>query len=57
MNTKHLGTYLNDALAGSLAALEFVKRLKSANAGTLPGQVFTDLGQEIEQDQPVLRGL
>jgi hypothetical protein len=57
MNTKHLGTYLNDALAGSLAALEFVKRLKSVNAGTLPGQVFTDLGQEIEQDQPVLRGL
>src|SRR5215472_472733 len=54
---KHLGTYLNDHLAGSVAALELFKRLKSANAGTPRGQVFADLLQEIEQDQTALRDL
>jgi hypothetical protein len=57
MNTKHLGTYLNDHLAGSVAALELFKRLKSANAGTPRGQVFVDLLQEIERDQTALRDL
>jgi hypothetical protein len=57
VNTKHLGTYLNDHLAGSRAALELFKQLKSANAGTPRGQVFADLLQEIEQDQTALREL
>jgi hypothetical protein len=57
MNTKHLGTYLNDHFAGSVAALELFKQLKSANAGTPRGQVFADLLQEIEQDQTALRDL
>ena len=57
MNTKHLGTYLNDHLAGSVAALELFKRMKSANAGTPRGQVFADLLQEIERDQTALRDL
>jgi hypothetical protein len=51
MNANHLGTYLNDHFAGSVAALELFKRLKSANAGTPRGEVFADLLQEIEQDQ------
>lgn len=55
MNTKHLGTYLNDHLAGSVAALELFKRLKFANTGTPRGQVFADLLREIEQDQTALR--
>ena len=57
MNTKHLGTYLNDHFAGSVAALELFERLKSANAGTPRGQVFADLLQQIEQDQTALRDL
>src|SRR5258708_9796676 len=57
VNTKHLGTYLNDHLAGSMAALELFKQLKSTNAGTPRGQVFADLLQEIEQDQTPLRDL
>jgi hypothetical protein len=57
MNTKHLGTYLSDHLAGSVAALELFKRLKSANAGTPRGPVFADLLQEIERDQTALRNL
>jgi hypothetical protein len=57
MNANHLGTYLNDHFAGSVAALELFKRLKSANAGTPRGEVFADLLQEIEQDQIALRDL
>jgi hypothetical protein len=36
MNAKHLGTYVNDHLAGSVAAGELLDHLISANAGTPP---------------------
>jgi hypothetical protein len=57
MNVKHLGTYINDHLAGSVAALELLGHLVSANAGTPRGQFFIELRQEIEHDQAVLRDL
>jgi hypothetical protein len=57
MNAKHLGTYVNDHFAGSVAAMELLDHLISANAGTPRGQFFIELRQEIEQDQAVLRDL
>ncbi len=57
MNAKHLGTYVNDHLAGSVAALELLDHMISANAGTPRGQFFIELRQEIEQDQAALRDL
>ncbi len=57
MNAKHLGTYVNDHLAGSVAALELLDHLISTNAGTPRGQFFIELRQEIEQDQAALRDL
>jgi hypothetical protein len=57
MNVKHLETYINDHLAGSVAALELLGHLISADAGTPRGKLFIELRQEIEQDQAVLRYL
>jgi hypothetical protein len=57
MNAKHLGTYVNDHLAGSVAAVELLDHLISANAGTPRGRFFIELRQEIEQDQAALRHL
>jgi hypothetical protein len=54
MNAKHLGTYVNDHLAGSVAAGELLDHLISANAGTPRGRFFIELRQEIEQDQAAL---
>jgi hypothetical protein len=41
MNANHLGTYGNDYLAGSVAAVESLDHLLSANAGTPRGRLFT----------------
>jgi hypothetical protein len=57
MNAKHLGTYVNDHPAGSVAALELLDHMISANAGPPRGQFFIELRQEIEQDQAALRDL
>jgi hypothetical protein len=57
MNAKHLGTYINDHFAGSVAALELLGHLISANAGTPRSQFFIELRREIEQDQKILRDL
>jgi hypothetical protein len=57
MNAKHLGTYVNDHLAGSVAAMELLDHLISTNAGTPRGRFLIELRQEIEQDQAALRHL
>ena len=55
MQTEPLTTYLNDHLAGSVAALELVEHLAGLTKGTPRERFFATLGQEIKQDQETLR--
>jgi hypothetical protein len=55
MGNKILTTYLNDHLAGSVAALEMLDHLTRHHRGTELEQVFGSLRSEIEEDQNVLR--
>jgi len=57
MEVKHLGKYVNDHLAGSMAAVELLSHLISSNAGTERSRFFVELRKEIVQDQVALRGL
>ena len=57
MSREVFSTYLNDHLAGSVAALELVDHLRAAAEGTPLEQLFVALRSEIEEDQEVLRTL
>jgi hypothetical protein len=57
LNRDILATYLNDHLAGSVAALELVDRLHRLSSGTDREQVFLTLGQEIAEDQQIVKVL
>ena len=57
VNTKHLGVYLNDHLAGSVAALELVEHLAKNYPDTALEGFFADLHADISADQDVLRDL
>lgn len=52
-----LGTYLNDHLAGSVAAVEMVERAIEENAGTPLAAALRELLVAIREDQDVLRRL
>jgi hypothetical protein len=52
-----LATYLNDHLAGSVAALELIDGLLAHPAEPGDREFLAGLRQEIEQDQDVLRAL
>src|SRR5437879_6018028 len=52
-----LGDYLNDHLAGSVAALELLDRLVAASAGKALERFFRDLRTDIQQDQEQLTEL
>ncbi len=56
MSTKHLGTYLNDHLAGSVMALELLEHLKGS-PGLNADHFVDDLQAEITADQKELEGL
>ncbi|MEO8090957.1 MAG: hypothetical protein ABI703_11730 [Gemmatimonadales bacterium] len=56
MATQNLTTYLNDHLAGSVAAIELVDHLRNLSKGT-EREFFTALQLEIEKDQKVLKEL
>jgi len=56
-STNHLHTYLNDHLAGSVAALELLDHLIKHHEGKPLGMFFRDLGTEIRADQETLRTL
>jgi len=57
MSDQHLAIYLNDHLAGSVAALELLTHLEKANAGT-PGEgFFAALRADIEGDRQDLEAL
>jgi len=56
-NTGLLHTYLNDHLAGSVAALELIEYLTEKFPGTELESFLADLYKQIEADQQVLRDL
>jgi hypothetical protein len=57
MEVKHLGKYVNDHLAGSIAAVELLNHLISSNVGTERSRFFVELRKEIVQEQVALRDL
>ena len=57
MSSDALTTYLNDHLAGSVAAIELLDHLRELSRGTERERVLAILQSEIEEDQAVLLGL
>jgi hypothetical protein len=55
--SNRLTTYLNDHLAGSVAALEVLDHLIALHRGTEREKLFTALRSEVEEDQKVLQQL
>ena len=53
-NREALGSYLNDHLAGSAAAVELVDRLRATNEGSPLAAHLEGLGLEIEADRDTL---
>jgi hypothetical protein len=57
MSHDNVSTYLNDHLAGSVAAIELIDDLANASDDALLKQFLADLKREIESDQRVLEQL
>ena len=57
MADHHLATYLNDHLAGAVAAIELLQHLESAHVGTPTARRIATLRTEIESDRGVLTSL
>ena len=57
MAHKHLATYLNDHLAGAVAALELLAHLEEAHAGTLVARTVAELRKDIDADRATLESL
>lgn len=57
MSAEVFTTYLNDHLAGSVAAIELVDHLRHACRGTERERLLATLRVDIEEDQQVLRML
>lgn len=57
MDRRLLATYLNDHLAGSVAARELVRRAAGSNKGTSYGAFLKRLGREIDEDHDALLAL
>jgi hypothetical protein len=55
MSSKSLTTYLNDHLAGSVAAVELLTHLAGIQRGTGQEKQFQALRAEVEEDQKVLQ--
>jgi hypothetical protein len=51
---RYLRTYLNDHLAGSLAALEIARRAAGHNRDTPTGRVLAEVAEEILEDRRTL---
>jgi hypothetical protein len=54
---EHLATYLNDHLAGSVAAIELLEHLQAAYVGDELEHFFTGLRNDIEADRQELKQL
>jgi hypothetical protein len=57
MDTKLLGIYLNDHLAGSVVGVELAKRAASNNEGTELGDFLSELAEDIEEDRGALKSV
>jgi len=57
MNRENLAIYLNDHLAGSVAALELLEHLVAATKNSAHEAFFRSLNQDVAADQDVLRSL
>ena len=55
MTAESLGTYLNDHLSGSIAAVEMLERAIEHNAGTPLARELAEIATQIREDQQVLR--
>jgi len=54
IQVRYLAVYLNDHLAGAVAAHELVKRGASSNEGTEYGEFLNELEREIAEDRATL---
>jgi hypothetical protein len=57
MANDYLATYLNDHLAGAVAALDLLAYLQAANAGTPVGTFLTELRADVTRDRDELEAL
>ena len=57
MADEHIATYLNDHLAGAVAALELLEQLVEAHTGTPLGRSLAELQADIEADRQELESL
>ncbi|MEK6280231.1 MAG: hypothetical protein AABN95_07725 [Acidobacteriota bacterium] len=57
MADEHIATYLNDHLAGSVAALELLEHLEADNSGTPLERFFAELTADISADRQELESL
>ena len=57
MSEQHLATYLNDHLAGAVAALELLEHLGKAHADTPTGRFAAELRADIAADRKELEAL
>ena len=57
MANDHLSTYLNDHLAGAVAALDLLARLEAAQAGTPAASALAELRADIAADRQKLEAL
>ena len=57
MGSEILATYLNDHLAGSVAAIELLDHVRELSKGSERERLFTALKSEVEEDQKVLKEL
>jgi hypothetical protein len=55
--TKYLPIYLNDHLAGAVAAVQLARRAAGQNEGTEYGEALAGLAAEIDQDRRTLQDL
>lgn len=57
MADEHLATYLNDHLAGSVAAIELLEYLEKVHVGTDMARFFAELRADVEADRRELEAL
>jgi hypothetical protein len=57
MSTEILTTYLNDHLAGSVAAIELIEHLAEVSKGTEREKFFARIGADVKEDQEVIKQL
>ena len=57
MASEHLVTYLNDHLAGSVAAIDLLEQLENEHAGTPLKRLFDDLRLDVLADRQELEAL